>query len=289
MDWKRRRNGACASMFMFNLEQAISEWRARMAAGGIKSPAVLDELENHLREEIRARVKAGATDDQAFGEAGARMGTADSLRDEFRKIHPGGRFFTWSLFLWLGLAGLMAVYCGRRWIDGRMGLLLATHIFTLTMGYLAAFVAGGIAAAYVYAQWTGETSSTLKCRLASGISRFIDLAAALVLIGFVLGLLWSERHYGRYWVKDVREIGALVGMTGMLVLSIARRLRLLSEETQVLLGLGGSLVAGLAWFGTLVVAHNQILFSWWPLDVFIAFHLFLAALTFARRQKPVIS
>jgi len=37
---------------MFDLDQAISEWRRQMAAGGIKLPDALDELESHLREEV---------------------------------------------------------------------------------------------------------------------------------------------------------------------------------------------------------------------------------------------
>src|ERR1041385_798725 len=195
---------------MYNLEEEIANWRKRMAAGGVKAPAVLAELESHLREEIRSRIKAGATDDKAFREALARIGSADSLRHEFSKISsPGESFLTWSFLLWLALAGFVIVSLSPRMLDGRVGPLLAGHIFTLTGGYLAAFFAGGMAAASICAQWNGEASSTLKRRLASGSVRFLDLAAALVVVGFILGLLWSDHHYGRYWVKDVREIGAL--------------------------------------------------------------------------------
>ena len=42
---------------MFNLEQAILEWRRRMLASDIKSPAPMDELEIHLREEIERQMK----------------------------------------------------------------------------------------------------------------------------------------------------------------------------------------------------------------------------------------
>jgi len=38
---------------MFDLEQAIIAWRQQMLAAGIKSPVPLEELENHLRDEIR--------------------------------------------------------------------------------------------------------------------------------------------------------------------------------------------------------------------------------------------
>jgi len=50
---------------LFDLEQAISDWRARMTAGGVKDASVLDELESHLREEVRCRIKAGAAEEPA--------------------------------------------------------------------------------------------------------------------------------------------------------------------------------------------------------------------------------
>ncbi|MGO8763935.1 MAG: hypothetical protein ACLQSR_02225 [Limisphaerales bacterium] len=37
---------------MFNIEEAIAEWRRQMLAAGIEAPVPLEELENHLREEI---------------------------------------------------------------------------------------------------------------------------------------------------------------------------------------------------------------------------------------------
>ena len=39
---------------MFDLEQSIAEWRRQMLAAGIKTPVPLEELEIHLREDIRA-------------------------------------------------------------------------------------------------------------------------------------------------------------------------------------------------------------------------------------------
>ena len=38
---------------MFDLEQSISEWRRQMLAARIPTPVPLEELEIHLREEIR--------------------------------------------------------------------------------------------------------------------------------------------------------------------------------------------------------------------------------------------
>jgi len=39
---------------MFNLDEAISEWRKQMLAAGIKTPVPLEELETHLRDNVAA-------------------------------------------------------------------------------------------------------------------------------------------------------------------------------------------------------------------------------------------
>jgi hypothetical protein len=70
---------------MFNLDQAIAEWRRQMVAAGIKTPEVLDELEGHLREDVEEQVRSGSNAQEAFEAAVQRMGQANSLKVEFEK------------------------------------------------------------------------------------------------------------------------------------------------------------------------------------------------------------
>jgi hypothetical protein len=71
---------------MPDLEERIAAWRKQMAAGGIKTPAVLDELESHLREDVEQQVRAGSNPMQAFDAAVNRIGKSDLLNAEFAKI-----------------------------------------------------------------------------------------------------------------------------------------------------------------------------------------------------------
>ena len=70
---------------MFDLEQAIADWRRQMKSAGIKSPVPLDELEMHLREEIERQMKSGLKEHQAFDAASLRIGDANVLKTEFAK------------------------------------------------------------------------------------------------------------------------------------------------------------------------------------------------------------
>ena len=75
---------------MFDLEQAITEWRRQMLAAGIRTPALLDELESHLRDGVDAQISGGAMMPEAFESAVACLGHATLLRGEFAKVGGPG-------------------------------------------------------------------------------------------------------------------------------------------------------------------------------------------------------
>lgn len=70
---------------MFKLEQSITEWRQQMLAAGIKTPVLLEELENHLREGIERLEKAGQGPQPAFEMAVRTIGQCGELKREFNR------------------------------------------------------------------------------------------------------------------------------------------------------------------------------------------------------------
>jgi hypothetical protein len=70
---------------MPDLEKQITAWRQQMLAAGIKTPALLDELQSHLREDIERQMQSGAEAQQAFETAVQRLGQACVLKAEFAK------------------------------------------------------------------------------------------------------------------------------------------------------------------------------------------------------------
>src|SRR5262245_45760338 len=71
---------------MFNLDQAITEWRREMLAAGIKTPVPLEELESHLREDVERQMQQGMCAQEAFAAAVERIGQAPALKSEFEKV-----------------------------------------------------------------------------------------------------------------------------------------------------------------------------------------------------------
>jgi hypothetical protein len=93
---------------MFDLDQAMAEWRRQMLADGIQARDVLDELESHLREDLRRRVKPGIGEERAFELAAQQLGEPEALKAEFIKVESKERkYMKRGLIITLGIIGVL--------------------------------------------------------------------------------------------------------------------------------------------------------------------------------------
>lgn len=118
---------------MFNLDQAIAEWRRQMVAAGIKTPEALKELETHLRDDVDHQILSGASAEQAFDMAVQQLGNAHTLKAEFAKT--------------AGLKQRHYVYRGLGFGIGLFPLGVAFCYFVL--------IPAALAASQKYSQWLG--------------------------------------------------------------------------------------------------------------------------------------
>jgi cation transport ATPase len=87
-----------------------------MLAVGIKSPVPLEELENHLREEIERQMKSGLSEQTSFEAAILQIGKANILKNEFEKVDGAKELRAWKLiqiifFAGMGVISLFAATC----------------------------------------------------------------------------------------------------------------------------------------------------------------------------------
>jgi hypothetical protein len=75
---------------MFNLEYELGKWHGGMTAAGLKSPEVIRELEEHLRDDIDHQMRSGVSASDAFRVAVERLGGPRALRNEFDLVRPAG-------------------------------------------------------------------------------------------------------------------------------------------------------------------------------------------------------
>lgn len=101
---------------MFNLEQSIKEWRRQMLAAGVKTPAPLNELELHLREDVEKQAKAGLSEAEAFTGAVQKIGEAQSIKKEFEKVEEttNARLRKFMDVFVMGFATVIPLWVGDR-------------------------------------------------------------------------------------------------------------------------------------------------------------------------------
>ena len=71
---------------MFDLNQAVVQWRSELRSGPNVQRADLDELESHLRDTIESLEASGLDSEEAFCVARHRIGDVPSIQAEFRKV-----------------------------------------------------------------------------------------------------------------------------------------------------------------------------------------------------------
>jgi len=106
---------------MFNLDQAIAEWRGQMLAGGIKTPVPLDELESHLRDDVEQQVRSGLNAEQSFETAVRRIGEAHALKIEFAKRNTASQALMMRFTCGL-LVGLILLLSGFTFFQMRLNI-----------------------------------------------------------------------------------------------------------------------------------------------------------------------
>lgn len=272
---------------MFDLEKSIADWRRRMLTAGIQSPA-LEELESHLREEIGHLIASGKSEAAAFKIAVRSVGNPGTVGGEFEKnssqVSMSGLI---GLTVWSVAAAVLLIIILNRWAHAKWNLLLAAHIFSVTMGYAAAFLAGGFAIYGVCSQWLRASTAHDGNMLNRTIHFFTVLAAVLAGAGFVLGMFWSSQNLGGAWTNDPREIGNLCAVVWLAAMASIQRFARLSHYGILRLSIAGNMVVSLGWFGSWLMAHGQAITNFWLLDALLGAHLFFLGMSSTRSHKLI--
>ena len=126
---------------------------------------------------------------------------------------------------------------------------LATHVTTITMGYGASLVAGFIGHLYlVQAIRQPKNKSSLKS-IFNNLFGITLIALFFTLFGTILGGIWADQSWGRFWGWDPKENGALLIVLWQLMM-VHMRLSGLAKPAEFALGMAlNNIIVALAWFG----------------------------------------
>jgi ABC-type transport system involved in cytochrome c biogenesis permease subunit len=127
---------------------------------------------------------------------------------------------------------------------------LATHVVAVTTGYASTYVAGFLALIYivrgVFTKTLDEVTGKSLARMIYGIVCFATLFS---FVGTVLGGIWADQSWGRFWGWDPKENGALIIVLWNALILHLRWGGIIRERGLVVCAVGGNIVTSWSWFG----------------------------------------
>lgn len=267
---------------MHDLDKLIADWRRLMRPRF--DDAMLDEMEDHLREKVRALCATGVELDAAWKKAVGEFGAESEIAREYDKVKPGVWLPIKIAIGFLAVAAMIAAaFVFSRLRDKDHALVLGSHVFTITMGYLTVFAMGAVGGCFVLRRCVGEMPVLQSAQVVEHMRGLCLAAVVLTGLGLLLASVWSKLAWQRSWTGDPKEIGGqCVFWWLLLVLVLTEPSRRVSARTLMMLTIFGNIIVSFAWLGAhLWSAHSYNPFLKAQLLALICVHAILLAIGFA--------
>ncbi len=127
---------------------------------------------------------------------------------------------------------------------------LATHVTTINLGYATVFLAGMMGVLYVLRGFfTKSLTPDVEKNLARMIYGTLCFGIFFSFVGTVLGGLWADDSWGRFWGWDPKENGALIIVLWTALVLHARWGGMVKDRGMAVLAIGGNIATSWSWFG----------------------------------------
>ena len=168
---------------------------------------------------------------------------------------------------------------------------LATHVVVITLGYASTFLAGTIAIVYLIRRAFGSVPKATAASLRGMVYGVICFATLASFVGTVLGGIWADQSWGRFWGWDPKENGALLIVIWNAIILHARWGGMIRERGMMVMAVFGNIVTSWSWFGTNMLGiglhsygFTDAAFLW--LSAFMISQVLIMALGLIRERGP---
>jgi len=128
---------------------------------------------------------------------------------------------------------------------------LATHVSCVTIGYTSTFVAGFLGLVFIIrGVMTSSLTPPVMKTLSQMLYGIICFAMLFSFVGTVLGGIWADQSWGRFWGWDPKENGALLIVIWNALILHARWGGMVKQRGMAVLAVTGNIVTAWSWFGT---------------------------------------
>ena len=169
---------------------------------------------------------------------------------------------------------------------------LGTHVLSITTGYAGCCVAGIVGHLYLIQRIAKPHEKTLWEATYRNLVGALAFGLMMTFLGTMLGGIWADQSWGRFWGWDPKENGALLIVIWTAILFHARVAGLIGPVGMAAGSVLGIIVVMWAWFGVNLLSIGLHSYGFTSgvatgLAVYVAGELaFLAAVFFLIRKKP---
>jgi len=128
---------------------------------------------------------------------------------------------------------------------------LATHVTTMVYGYSTTIIAGWMGAAYILlGLFTPVLAKGGATQLSKATYGVICFAMFLSFVGTVLGGIWADQSWGRFWGWDPKENGAILVVIWNALILHARWAGIVKQRGIAVLAVFGTVITAWSYVGT---------------------------------------
>lgn len=132
----------------------------------------------------------------------------------------------------------------------RSNYWLTIHVMTITISYAAFFLAFGLGDIGLTYYIRGEEKHQDKIKaIVNGIYRAMQIGVAFLAPGIILGGIWADYSWGRFWGWDPKETWALIALLGYLAVLHARYAGMIKQFGMVVTSIVSFSLVIMAWYG----------------------------------------
>jgi ABC-type transport system involved in cytochrome c biogenesis permease subunit len=156
---------------------------------------------------------------------------------------------------------------------------LATHVVCITIGYSACFLAAALGLAWVFRRHAvARPDPEADKALVSLAYGTICFSLLFSFVGTMLGGIWADQSWGRFWGWDPKENGALLIVLWCAAILHARWGGFVRERGIMLMAIFGGVVTSWSWFGVNMLgiglhSYGFMDKAFWWLAAFVASQL----------------
>jgi cytochrome c-type biogenesis protein CcsB len=132
----------------------------------------------------------------------------------------------------------------------RSNLWLTVHVLTITLGYAAFALTLGLGNVTLYHYLRGGPGRTARIAALNDLTyRAMQFGVVLLAAGTLLGGVWADYSWGRFWGWDPKEVWALIALMGYIIILHARYTGWTGQFGFAALTVVGFTLVVMAWYG----------------------------------------